>query len=381
LSHALAEQGELKKSLETAFKVLEIDPLYKLAYNWLAYLYDRTGDHEKSIWAINKYIELAPNEANPYDSRGDLYANNGQVAKAIASYRKATEVDPRFVASAQKLGGLYVEQGEYTRADSVFRELSTRADSQVQLMGRRGLTLIPIHQGRFREAIRLTDAGLKYMRDKYGEGALYAKLLSARSACLHFAGDLKAAEEDMNRSLKIQWATNPEKWLLYKDRSLFAIELADLGRHDSALSVVQGLRALASDVRLHSNPGFWVSLASAELALGDLDSATAHAEWAVQVSANFIGKLMLGGCYLKAGRLGDAVKMLEGAESMYDQSRMYVPVWSVRLHYWLGQAYEQSGWNDKAGDEYRKFLDIWKNADPGIKEVADAKKRLAAMQT
>ncbi|MCK4271412.1 hypothetical protein KAX22_02105, partial [bacterium] len=67
-------------------KAIEIDPLYKTAYNILAYTYNNMGDFEKSIWAINKYISLAPDEANPYDSRADLYAYNGKIDQAIESY-------------------------------------------------------------------------------------------------------------------------------------------------------------------------------------------------------------------------------------------------------------------------------------------------------
>jgi tetratricopeptide (TPR) repeat protein len=45
--------------------------------------------------------------------------------------------------------------------------------------------------------------------------------------------------------------------------------------------------------------------------------------------------------------------------------------------YHLGRIDEKLGDKAKARENYRKFLDLWKNADPGLLEVADAKQRLA----
>ncbi len=48
--------------------------------------------------------------------------------------------------------------------------------------------------------------------------------------------------------------------------------------------------------------------------------------------------------------------------------------------YMLGKIYEQLGKKNKAKEYYKKFLDLWKDADPGIAEVEDAKKRLAGLK-
>jgi len=46
----------------------------------------------------------------------------------------------------------------------------------------------------------------------------------------------------------------------------------------------------------------------------------------------------------------------------------------------LGKIAEQQGNKPRARQNYTKFLDLWKDADAGLPEVADAKKRLAAIK-
>jgi len=40
----------------------------------------------------------------------------------------------------------------------------------------------------------------------------------------------------------------------------------------------------------------------------------------------------------------------------------------------------KKGWKGKAIEHYEKFLDLWKDANPGIAEVEDAGKKLAGLK-
>ena len=42
---------------------------------------------------------------------------------------------------------------------------------------------------------------------------------------------------------------------------------------------------------------------------------------------------------------------------------------------------EQRRRDGKALEHYEKFLNLWKDADPGIAEVEDARKRLAGLKS
>jgi hypothetical protein len=41
---------------------------------------------------------------------------------------------------------------------------------------------------------------------------------------------------------------------------------------------------------------------------------------------------------------------------------------------------QQKGESAEAAKSYERFLDIWKDADPGIPEVEDARKRLTSLK-
>jgi eukaryotic-like serine/threonine-protein kinase len=371
---------DVPKAIELQQRVLKLDPLFAPAYNELAYYYDDLGNYEKSIWAINEYIKRAPNEPNPYDSRGELYANGGQLEPALASYRKAIEIDSNFIGSYRGAVAMHLFLGQYDEAERLAQTLIHHAQADARAAGRDLRVGIQVYQGRLKEALRLAQSELKEDRDELGESlpALWPYFGIAGLQAL--LGDFKEARRwaadgyDLAARLDTT-GTLPSYLLVARIRME---EVMDGARIDSLMGELQ--RAV---LRLPTFDSLELELAKGILAFQKqrYDSAAAHFEASAGDHPSWIKLNWLGRAYAEGGRLRDAVRVFEQAQDSYESNRWDNAVESVRLHYWLGEVYEKSGRTDKAIEQYDRFLDIWKNADPGLPEVADAKARLAALQT
>ena len=118
-----------------------------------------------------------------------------------------------------------------------------------------------------------------------------------------------------------------------------------------------------------------------EMEKGNYDTAAVLFEKSFKINPLFLLRELLGRSYLGAGRIDEALTIYEKIINRYELNRSYWPAWGIMTHFYLGRTYEEAGRNDEAIEQYKTFLDIWRDADEGIKIIEDAKERLAKLKS
>lgn len=382
----ISSHRNVNKSIELLNRVIELDPLEKSAYSYLAYANHYAGNLERAFWAINKYVELAPDEANAYDTRADLFAMNGRVDNAIADYRKAIAVDPNFVESAWKLAHLNLYNGNVEAALRTMREGASLPIPEARNAAHRGLVHIALYLGKLKEAeelmrhnitsrrIEMIDTNRHWLLDNE-MGWFFIDLwkLTQDKAWLDSALALKPTIEK-----SIAADTTSNKLMPFYSYYRFRAFVGDFFTADSLMQ--------ASKSRLDTTVGWMVRFYRRDRAAiayykGEYDTAAYYADQMNEVEPRFPSLVEAGRAYFLAGKLAEAVTTLERAAKQFDSYRIFPAEHVVGVYYWLGRAYEESGWNDRAIEQYEKVVDIRKDADPGIVHNEDSKKRLGNLKS
>jgi tetratricopeptide (TPR) repeat protein len=394
------EVGEYEEAIRQWNKAIEIDPLYKRAYGELAYFYDDIGDFDKSIWAINEYISIAPNEATPYDLRGALYALHGKMDQSIESYKKACEIKPGF--STSKLGHMYLFKRKYETAESCYQKLSSSAEKDSRSEGRTYLAYIPLYQAKLEEALGVLDDGIAADRMEKVEGWWNTDKYVLKATIYVQKKNLDLALRELEKCEEIWHRLFPDCGPSCLGYSAYYVQLLaendDFEKAEEVASVLkkdaeeywEEYSKAVKDVKEVGSvfmPWYWYSVGCIEFSKGNFEASAKYLTKAAEQETNprsisyFRTHFMLARAYQELDRLGEAVSEFEKElVSNYGYGRSFWAIWAVKTHYYLGLAYENSGWNKKAIEQYEEFLDIWKDADPGIPEVEDAKERLEKLK-
>jgi len=180
------QQGKLQNAITEYEKILKADPKDLTVMNTVGDLYSRLGDTSKA--------------AECFRSVGDAYASQGFTVKAIAMYKKLSKLKPS-TDCVLRLAELYTQQGLFNDARAQYLQVaedflkSGQLDQAVKIF-EKTLEMDPDNV-----AMRTKLAEVYIRMNKKPEAW---KILSAAAEALRAKGQLAAADEILQRMLKLE---------------------------------------------------------------------------------------------------------------------------------------------------------------------------------
>jgi serine/threonine protein kinase/Tfp pilus assembly protein PilF len=372
--------GRLEDAITIYQRAIQIDPTYSNAYNRLCYIYNEMGDFKRALESADYYVQSLPDEPDAYDTRGDIYAYNGRLNKAIENYQHTVKIDPKFGSSLEKLFSSYLFNREYDKADSMARLTLQVDDVKIRAAVRSALILIPLYQGKYNLALKVADEGIAADRAEQEESWDWAHKHSIKFFIYLETEHLDLARGELEIIKELQETYRPDDPVRLRD--VYAVVSALEGEYGQADELMRTWRADVDEENQEQMGNYWRMMGIVEFIKGNTQAAITHLRDHLYENSTplFEIRYFLAQAHLESGQAEQATEVLEKALSRYDRYRAQYPTWSVKARYYLAQAYEQLGRTQEAVDQYKEFLEWWRDADPGIPEVEDAKERLEKLR-
>jgi tetratricopeptide (TPR) repeat protein len=364
--YLLSEDFELAlKYLDASVQNGDVNPW---TFYWLALAYNISGAYEKGRQASLLGLRIHPAHSLSEECLFDSYVSQGKIPEAQAWLDKWALKNPG-LSTDLKRGDLFILQGGRDEAATILNKYDPAEDSV-----RRSLLFLSLSEGKIDEAIEMARAG---------DNHLWLTYLSYRAG--RFQEALAESQKALQDALE-QGNLRNQAWTLLI-RGL--VELA-MGSMDAAeqtageLGLCVKAAPIQKIVRYHH---FLLGIIERESgrfsdAIDNFTKAIAllpRESWESGLSWECLFFDGLAQTYYKSGDLDRAKETYRKIQSLPFARLRYGDI-HARSFYWLGRIAEQKGRKSEATEQYRKFVDLWKDADPGLSEVEDAKKRLVGLK-
>jgi len=361
--------------------------------NGYGYALLRAGRYSEAISQFEEYARLVPKEPNPYDSLAEAYIIGGQPEKALDKYARVLEIEPTFTNARGARAWAFSILGRYDEARAEQDLMRSEAERYRLPLGSVYFrdAVISALLGRYKEMdanVAKTIAAAE--QAKFGPQMAGALLLAAHAAIDR--GDYPAAIAGAERAQRT--IASIEDAAFRHGSEVFVpfisgIAMARGGRLADARTKLEQLNRIYDAKQV--NEKWFRGALEAEIALAQGDARRAGELFTAASSA---GKMpsnasapvptsMSNDLAFPDGpaRAKKAVGDLDAAIDAYRQliTPDIASKWTLRLNpryvLELGRLYEQKGDVARAREHYRRFLDLWKNADPGLPEIGEARRK------
>jgi tetratricopeptide (TPR) repeat protein len=306
----------------------------------------------------------------------------GKFDQAVAEADKAFLSDPNGNDNFWTKGSILYLQDDLSGAESEYKKLLEAKPEVYAWMARLQLSSIYLRRGNFEKAIEQCRQGIE-LSQRVGEKTWEADFRGQLFLLYYKRGDIKMAEAEVDALAKI---AIEEDLIIYQIDSLSHKSVLYLEKKmvSEASKTAEEMKKLLEPLLFKKQMRWYFDLlGKIELQKNDLPKAIIYIENAANLDPSpDIAKDLtfledLGAAYFRKGDMGRAQQAYEKISSQLS-SKWNGEIY-VKCFYMLGRIAEQQGDKARAITNYGKFLDLWKDADRGIPEVEDAKKRLAGL--
>jgi serine/threonine protein kinase/tetratricopeptide (TPR) repeat protein len=376
------------------------------------YYFSVTGELEKTNQVLEQWARDYPRDLRPLAGLALNYNLVGKYEKAVAENQAMLRLNPDSSSGYLNLEANYAALNRAEDAAAAYREsVARKLDHPILHVNRYGVAFL---QKDTAEMKRQLDWVL-------GKPGVEDMLLSMHSDTQAYFGHLRQAREFSRRAadsaIRSDKKESAAEWLLNaalreaevgypaqaraqakaatdlapsKDvRTLAALALARAGENAKAASLADEL-SNASPVNTLLN-GYWLPTirAAVEINRRQNDKAVEALRAALpyelgepnpqaQIGGSLYPIYVRGGAFLKAGQAPEAI--LEFQKMIEHRGVTQNFVLGALAHLQLARAYELSGNRTRARSSYEDFLKLWKDADPDIPILKQAKAEYAKLQ-
>jgi tetratricopeptide (TPR) repeat protein len=360
------ELEEWDKAIALYERNIRNNPDSRFPYENLAEVYEAMGLYDRALAILERFLVRNPNTISYYHKQARIHLFQGKYDQALAKIEKTIPLDPKGVSALDLARGhVSLLRGDLAEAEKHYRQMPETADAKRIFLY--GLCML---QGKFEEAKKLLLAS-PVMSEPLA--SFYLRRGRPQEALIELEKVLEEAEKAESTSRQVGVLC------------LKGLAVLHSGAVGEASKIAEDIRTLVHSGLHKKNIRYYHYLTgmielerrnyarAVSLLTQAVNSLYAPGEVLPLVHAWFIDALAR--AHYEAGNLDKAREQFEKIGFLHIARLDYGEIYARSL-YMLGKIAERQGDRTRASGHFRKFLDLWNNADPGLPEVEDARKKI-----
>jgi len=432
-----AQTKGFKAALPFFQRAVDIDPNFAMAYAWMSVVVGRWELERKAEMARKAYnlrdkvsererffIEGAyysmermegqkaeqtfelwqqtyPRDHAPYRSLGNGFIFQGNWEKALEEFREELRLEPDNVRNYVDLGNVYRALDRLDEAEAVYKQAEEhKLESEDLLWNRYQLAFL---KGNAAQMAQFVSAAM-------GKPGFEDRLLAAQADTERWYGKLKNAHELTRRAMDSA-LHNDAKETAAAYQALAAVDEVEAGYREQGRAEAKAALNLASNWRVGTLAALALAragdTAGAEKLAGEIDKpgtldTVIQTYWLPSIRAavalerkdpNGAIEALKGAPTIEVGARppylrGEAYLMLHDGNAAAAQFQSFIDhpgvvyntPWGALSRLGLARAYALQGDKAKARAAYQNFLTLWKDADPDLPILKEAKAEYVKLQ-